>query len=211
MFSFSRRAISAPFSTICLCALIACTSGGQAKDGSEAASASPAVSEVSEIQDPAVTVPSALAEFFEENDIVYDAGSAGEGVVMRGPVLEAFKQLDEVRNRLLGYAPGEMTYRYLGSMDVADSVNCEVYSVTSSLTTLVAAILIKEGSVTGGFLMSDDGADSGFRTSTEVAGRGEFIVSTFSLDMVNEDGSPKGGRDCLAVGSDGCVSVSHLN
>lgn len=158
-----------------------------------------------------VSCPQALLDFFTENAREYGRGG---GTVVPQPLRDELMKIDDVRKICSGYGTAGMDILYLGSLDVSDSLDFHVLAMQnpSAVTPSVeAALILKEGKAAAALLLEDDGKESGFSVKTERLSRNEFLIGTFSVDMVEENGKPKGGYDLATILDNGTVKMAAAN
>lgn len=186
-----------------LVAALVLASCGQRRSPVPVATTNPA-----ENKEVGLSCPQSLLDFFSENAREYGRG-AGAAVPL--PRREELMKIDAVRKICSGYGTAGMDILYLGSLDVSDSLDFHVWAMKAPsdvAPSVEAALIVKDGRAAAALLLEDDGKESGFSVKTERLSRNEFLIGTFSLDMVEEDGKPKGGYDLATVLDNGSVSVS---
>lgn len=185
-----------------LAAVLVTASCGQRRSPVPVGAAAPV-----ERTEPEDMCPQALMDFFRENAREYGRGG---GSAIPQQLRDEFLKMDAVRKLCPGYVSEGMDILYLGSLDVSDSLDFHVWAMqapSAGAPSVEAALIVKDGRAAAALLLEDDGKESGFSVKTERLSRNEFLIGTFSSDMVGEDGKPKGGYDLATVMDDGTVRI----
>lgn len=167
-----------------------------------------------------------LLDFMRSNDTKIKAdtyGNLSETAVFTDGIRDDLISLDKVNaivagsqksNRIQRLKDKSYIFSHLGSIDISDDLECFVYSVThvsGELESRNTYVLITEsGRVTRNLTLTCDGKESGFVTDSRRESRNTFIISTFSVNMIDSDGNPKGGSDRVTVLDDGSITKVPL-
>lgn len=160
--------------------------------------------------------------FLRSNAVPVSADSFGalrEAAAFPDVILDEFISIDKVneiadayqredRIRLLKDSGRHFSYH--GKMDISDKLECFIYSVAQNHdgqeAKSVYALIIRNGCAVGDLLLFCNDKESGFVTETRKVSRNVFDISTFSVDMIDIDGNPKGGTDRIEILDNGSMS-----
>ena len=148
-----------------------------------------------------------------------------EGESIKGEALKEFLQLDVVNH----YSPAlnisrhdwvesalrsNVLYTYCGTLDVSDSLDCHVY--TAEDYTQIGyydafALLVKDNEATGSIPLASEGHGMWDSIESNRISRNTFVIASFSVDQIEEDGSRVGGYYTFQVNDDGSISRNETS
>ena len=148
-----------------------------------------------------------------------------KGKRISGEVLREFLNLDQVNHydaRLnLNKSRSEWVemlinsdevYIYCGTLDVCDSLNCYIYTVENEKQLGyhdAFALLVKDKSAVGSLQLACEGYGLGDALETNRINRNTFVMSSFAVDVIDENGDSPGGFYSIRINDDGTITRSE--
>lgn len=148
-----------------------------------------------------------------------------EGERICGDVLKEFLSLDSVNgynpNPIIDMSRSEWVerllnsnekYEYCGTLNVSDSLDCYIYTVEEETEMEfwdAFALLVKNGKSVNTIQLSCSGYGLFNSIRTNRISRDTFVMETFAIDMIDENGENPGGYYSLRINDDGTVSWSE--
>ncbi|MBQ9310462.1 MAG: hypothetical protein IJ222_06310 [Bacteroidales bacterium] len=143
-----------------------------------------------------------------------------KGEIFSGVVLIEFLNLEQVnhydarsdygRDELeeTQITPNEV-YTYCGTLDVSDSLNCYIYTVVNEKRVGyhdAFALIVKDRSVTGCVKLACEGYGLWNSISTNRISRNTFVMASFAVDMIDENGNSPGCYYAIRINDDGSIT-----
>ena len=143
-----------------------------------------------------------------------------KGEDISGDVLKEFLSLDQVKhyNSHLNRSRDEWiamlfdsddVYKYCGTLDVSDSLSCYIYTVENKKEVAyhdAFALIVKDNSAVGSVQLACEGYGLGDSIKTNRISRNTFIMSSFAVDVIDENGDSPGGYYSIRINDDGTIS-----
>ncbi len=146
-----------------------------------------------------------------------------KGIRIRGEELKEFLSLDPVNHydstisnktrsewvEMLLNSKAE--YKYCGTLNVSDSLDCYVYTVEDETQVGYCdayALLVKNGLAVGTVQLACEGYGLLDSIESNLVARNTFVMSSYAVDMVDEDGSIPGGYYSIRISDDGTITRS---
>ena len=150
-----------------------------------------------------------------------------EGERICGDVLKEFLSLDSVN----GYNPNpiidmsrsewvemllnsDKEYVYCGTLDVSDSLDCYIYTVEDKGQVGYCdafALLVRNGKAVGSVQLACEGYGLFNSIRTNRISRDTFVMETFAIDMIDENGENPGGYYSLRINDNGTITESKAS
>lgn len=145
-----------------------------------------------------------------------------EGVRMTGDVLKDFLSLDQANhydsslnksrsewmNALLN---SDTEYVFCGTLDVSDSLDCYIYTEQNKKEPGYCdafAMLVKNGKAVGSIQLACEGYGLFDSIESNRISRNTFVMSSHSVDMIDENGNSPGGYYFIRINDDRTVTRS---
>ena len=155
-----------------------------------------------------------------ENQMVF---KMPKGEIISGEVLREFLNIDQVNHyhASLDRSRGELVemlinsdevYIYCGTLDVCDSLNCYIYTVENEKQLGyhdAFALLVDDKSAVGSLQLACEGYGLGDALETNRINRNTFVMSSFAVDVIDENGDSPGGFYSIRINDDGTITRSE--
>ena len=154
-----------------------------------------------------------------ENQMVF---KMPKGKDISGDLLKEFLSLDQVNhyNSHLNRSRDEWiailfdsddVYKYCGTLDVSDSLNCYIYTVENEKQLGyhdAFALLVKDDIAVGSIQLACEGYGLWDSIKTNRISRNTFIMSSSAVDVIDENGDSPGGYYSIQIKDDGTITRS---
>lgn len=145
-----------------------------------------------------------------------------KGIRISGDVLKDFLSLDQVNhydsflnksrsewvNALLN---SDTEYVYCGTLDVSDSLDCYIYTVENKEEIGFCdafALLVKNGRAVEAVQLACEGYGLFDSIVSNRVSRNTFVIASFAVDMIDENGEDVGGYCSISIKDDGTISLA---
>lgn len=148
-----------------------------------------------------------------------------EGERICGDVLKEFLSLDSIN----GYNPNpiidmsrsewvemllnsDKEYVYCGTLDVSDSLDCYIYTVEDKGQVGYCdafALLVRNGKAVGSVQLACEGYGLGDSIESNRISRNTFVMASFAVDVIDENGNSPGGYYSIHINDDGTITKSN--
>ena len=146
-----------------------------------------------------------------------------EGIKIRGDVLKEFLSLDQVNHydSFLEKSRSEWVemllnsnteYVYCGTLDVSDSLDCYIYTVEDKGQVGYCdafALLVRNGKAVGSVQLACEGYGLGDSMESNRISRNTFVMASFAVDVIDENGNSPGGYYSIHINDDGTITKSN--
>lgn len=143
-----------------------------------------------------------------------------KGKDISGDVLREFLNLDQVNHYDVRLnksrsewvemlVNSDYVYKYCGTLDVSDSLSCYIYTVENKKEVGyhdAFALIVKDNSAVGSVKLACEGYGLGDSIKTNRISRNTFIMSSFAVDVIDENGDSPGGYYSIRINDDGTIS-----
>lgn len=148
-----------------------------------------------------------------------------EGIKISGDVLKEFLSLDQVNHydSFLKKSRSEWVemllnsdkeYVYCGTLDVSDSLDCYIYTVEDKGQVGYCdafALLVRNGKAVGSVQLACEGYGLGDSLESNRISRNTFVMASFAIDMIDENGENPGGYYSLRINDNGTITESKAS
>jgi hypothetical protein len=145
-----------------------------------------------------------------------------KGVHISGDELKEFLSLDQVNHYDSAWNKSRKEwvdallnsgteYKYCGTLDVSDSLDCYVYTAENKEELGYRdafALLVKNGSAIGSVQFACEGYGLGNSIVSNRVSRNTFVMASFAVDMIDENGDSPGGYYSIRINDDGTITRS---
>lgn len=145
-----------------------------------------------------------------------------KGIRISGDILKEFLSLDQVNhydsflnksrsewvNALLN---SDTEYVYCGTLDVSDSLDCYIYTVENKEEAGFCdafALLVKNGRAVETVQLACEGYGLFDSIVSNRVSRNTFVIASFAVDMIDENGEDVGGYCSISIKDDGTITRS---
>ena len=139
-----------------------------------------------------------------------------KGVHISGDELKEFLSLDQVNHYDSAWNKSRKEwvdallnsgteYKYCGTLDVSDSLDCYVYTAENKEELGYRdafALLVKNGSAIGSVQFACEGYGLGNSIVSNRVSRNTFVMASFAVDMIDENGDSPGGYYSIRINDD---------
>ena len=146
-----------------------------------------------------------------------------KGKRISGEALKEFLSLDVVNHydSLVDMSRGEWVerllqsnteYKYCGTIDVSDSLDCYIYTAVNEEQVGyhdAFALVAKNGVAVSTIHLACEGYGTGNAVESNRISRNTFVLSSFAVDLIDEDGENVGGYYSIQVNDDGTIKRSE--
>ena len=144
----------------------------------------------------------------------------GKGI--SGDVLREFLDLDQVNHYDVRLnksrsewvemlVNSDYVYKYCGTLDVSDSLNCYIYTVENEKQLGyhdAFVLIVKDNSAVGSVQLACEGYGLWDSTETNRINRNTFVMASFAVDVIDENGDSPGGYYSIRIKDDGTITRS---
>ena len=105
-------------------------------------------------------------------------------------------------------------YEYCGMLNVSDSLDCYIYTVEEETEMEfwdAFALLVKNGKAVNTIQLSCSGYGLFNSIRTNRISRDTFVMETFAIDMIDENGENPGGYYSLRINDNGTITESKAS
>ena len=145
-----------------------------------------------------------------------------KGEIISGDALMEFLNLDQVNHfdARLNKSRDEWVemlintdnvYKYCGTLNVSDNLNCYIYTVVSESQVGyhdAFALIVKDNSAVGTLQLACEGYGLGDALKTNRITRNTFVMSSFAVDVIDENGDSPGAYYSIRINDDGTITRS---
>ena len=143
-----------------------------------------------------------------------------KGETISGEVLREFLNLDHVNHydaRLIKsrsewvemLVNSDYVYKYCGTLDVSDSLSCYIYTEENKKEVGyhdAFALIVKDNSAVGSVHLACEGYGLGDSIESNRINRNTFVMASFAVDVIDENGDNPGGYYSIRINDDGTIS-----
>ena len=146
-----------------------------------------------------------------------------KGKRISGEALKEFLSLDVVNHYdpIVDMSRGEWVemslqsnteYKYCGTINVSDSLDCYIYTAVDEEQVGyhdAFALVAKNGVAVSTIHLACEGYGTGNAVESNRISRNTFVLSSFAVDLIDEDGENVGGYFSIQVNDDGTIDRSE--